>query len=201
MGDVHDGSAVARRKHRQRSYTPPPRDYGSGETLESFRVQNGAKELFPSKLNGKNNDAGGSGSGSGSGSVTQKELFPAKLKTTTSLHRRSAAFDAADETADLFAGRMTVPFVDGAGDDRPRSRNLADRISRNPPAGSRRLEDRISLPTATPTASTSAIADDDEGEMSMNSGFSIRGTAAATAAAVAKTDQQGFSIRGAASAK
>ena len=45
-----------------------------------------------------------------------KELFA--HKTNGRHHRRSGAFDAADETADLFAGRMTVPFTDGAGDRR-----------------------------------------------------------------------------------
>jgi Nuclear cap-binding protein subunit 3 len=46
-----------------------------------------------------------------------KELFPQK----TTSHRRSGAFDAADETvADLFANKMPVPFVDGSGDSNPR---------------------------------------------------------------------------------
>lgn len=43
-------------------------------------------------------------------SVT-KELFPHRAT-----HRRSDAFDAADETADLFANRMQVPFTDGSND-------------------------------------------------------------------------------------
>ncbi|KAH0538780.1 hypothetical protein FGG08_004668 [Glutinoglossum americanum] len=188
MDDLCNNSA-AHRMHRQRSYTPPPRSYSSRDTLRGSRAQNGAKELFPANSNGNHIDTGHS-------NTTKKELFPAKLKATTSLHRRSAAFDAADETADLFAGRMTVPFLDGAGDDRPRNRKLADRISRNPlapPARGRRLEERISLPAG--IATTSAIvSDEEEDSVSINSGFSIRGAAA-------KTNQQGFSIRGAASAK
>lgn len=48
---------------------------------------------------------------------TTKELFPQK---TGASHRRSDAFDAADETADLFANRMPVPFVDGSNDKRSR---------------------------------------------------------------------------------
>jgi hypothetical protein len=45
-----------------------------------------------------------------------KELFPEK----TASHRRSGAFDAADETvADLFANKMPVPFMDGSADDGP----------------------------------------------------------------------------------
>ncbi|KAI9776918.1 MAG: hypothetical protein M1839_009160 [Geoglossum umbratile] len=183
MGDISDTAAI-RRRHRQRS---PPPDYAPRDALRGPRAQNGIKELFPDKLNGNNSDTGGG---------TKIELFPARLKGA-SLHRRSAAFDAADETADLFAGRMTVPFVDGAGDDRPRSHSLADRISRNalaPPARNRRLEDRISFPAA--AISTSAIADDDDNETSMSSGFNIRG-----AAAKVQGLNQGFSIRGAASAK
>ena len=59
-------------------------------------------------------------------SESTKELFP--LKT---IHRRSAAFDAADETADLFAGKMAVPFTDGSNDV---NGSLASRItSRNTP--------------------------------------------------------------------
>ncbi|CAG8973587.1 hypothetical protein HYALB_00009656 [Hymenoscyphus albidus] len=44
-----------------------------------------------------------------------KELFPQKVNAS---HRRSSAFDAADETADLFASKMAVPLVDGPSDER-----------------------------------------------------------------------------------
>ncbi|KAG0646801.1 Nuclear cap-binding subunit 3 [Hyphodiscus hymeniophilus] len=58
-------------------------------------------------------------------STTSKELFP--NKTT---HRRSSAFDAADATADLFARKMPVPFMDGANDQLPYAGlPLASRIS------------------------------------------------------------------------
>lgn len=58
-----------------------------------------------------------------------KELFPMKASTS---HRRSDAFDAADETADLFANKMAVPLMDGSGDVHPRDvRSLASRISTN----------------------------------------------------------------------
>ncbi|KAH8752150.1 hypothetical protein BGZ57DRAFT_752435 [Hyaloscypha finlandica] len=58
---------------------------------------------------------------------SMKELFPQK----TTSHRRSGAFDAADETvADLFANKMPVPFMDGSGDVGPRdSPSLACRIT------------------------------------------------------------------------
>lgn len=44
-----------------------------------------------------------------------KELFPQKANAS---HRQSSAFDAADETADLFASKMAIPLVDGASDGR-----------------------------------------------------------------------------------
>jgi hypothetical protein len=58
---------------------------------------------------------------------SMKELFPQK----TTSHRRSGAFDAADETvADLFANKMPVPFMDGSGDVGPRDPpSLACRIT------------------------------------------------------------------------
>ncbi|KAF4635341.1 hypothetical protein G7Y89_g2760 [Cudoniella acicularis] len=57
------------------------------------------------------------------GSGSPKELFPQK---TSPSHRRSGAFDAADETADLFANKMPVPFTDGSRDDcSPHSLSLA----------------------------------------------------------------------------
>ena len=52
-------------------------------------LNGGSKELFPNKKLAAN---------------LKKELFPAKV--TTSHHRRSDAFDAADETADLFERRL-----------------------------------------------------------------------------------------------
>ncbi|EKD20557.1 uncharacterized protein L3040_004152 [Drepanopeziza brunnea f. sp. 'multigermtubi'] len=55
-----------------------------------------------------------------------KELFPQKVSPK---HRRSAAFNAADEAADLFASRMPVPFMDGSSDSRARGGSLASRIT------------------------------------------------------------------------
>lgn len=52
----------------------------------------------------------------GGGGDRKRELFPRNMNGRPNYHRRSAAFDAADETADLFAGRMSVPFTDGAND-------------------------------------------------------------------------------------
>jgi hypothetical protein len=46
-----------------------------------------------------------------------KELFPEKTKTT----HGSNAFDSADQTADLFAHKMAVPFMDGSSEENPRN--------------------------------------------------------------------------------
>ncbi|ODH13541.1 hypothetical protein ACO22_07154 [Paracoccidioides brasiliensis] len=54
----------------------------------------GPRELFPNKT---------------SSSYLKKGLFP--NKTSTSNHRRSDAFDAADETAELFSNHMAIPLV------------------------------------------------------------------------------------------
>jgi hypothetical protein len=58
---------------------------------------------------------------------TTKELFPHKVGVQ---HRRSDAFDAADETADLFANKMAVPLLDGAED-----RSYASKVMRESELG------------------------------------------------------------------
>lgn len=65
---------------------------------------------------------------------TPKELFPHHAGVS---HHRSDAFDAADQTADLFANKMSVPLVDGASDRKPHGASLESRIT------SGKLEDRI----------------------------------------------------------
>lgn len=58
---------------------------------------------------------------------TPKELFPQKASV---VHRRSDAFDAADATADLFANKMAVPFLDGSSDfSAKKGRDLISRIA------------------------------------------------------------------------
>ncbi|KAL8677715.1 MAG: hypothetical protein Q9186_005883 [Xanthomendoza sp. 1 TL-2023] len=80
---------IGGRHARQRT---PPRSNRSKELLsvKSAGVTS-SKELFPNKSIAAN---------------LKKELFPAKAGS--SHHRRSDAFDAADETADLFAARMAL---------------------------------------------------------------------------------------------
>ncbi|KMU78168.1 hypothetical protein CISG_07007 [Coccidioides immitis RMSCC 3703] len=71
-----------------------------GSANASSDENSGRRELFPNKT---------------AASYLKKELFP--NKTSISNHRRSDAFDAADETADLFAKRISIPLVDGAHDN------------------------------------------------------------------------------------
>ena len=94
---------MSRRKDRRRT---PPRAH-STTTRDLSHKENRGKELFPSK------PALGIALNGGSKELFQnkklaanlkKELFP--TKANTSHHRRSDAFDAADETADLFAKRL-----------------------------------------------------------------------------------------------
>jgi len=173
-----DVKRSSRRRGRER--TPLPK-YRSDEPSAVPQKNNG-KELFPSETPPKVDISAWGSFG--------RELFPNKTaaaslkkslfpnKTGTSNHRRSDAFDAADETADLFANGMSVPFTDGAMDKLSSSRGLEDRITKVPSLSYGRLKDSIS----TPSAGTSVVVGSE--------GFSIRG--------VAQQQDQGFSIRGAA---
>ncbi|RAH58268.1 hypothetical protein BO85DRAFT_458546 [Aspergillus piperis CBS 112811] len=91
-----------------------------------------ARELFPNK--------------------TAKELFPQKVSN----HRRSDAIDAADETADLFSRRISVPLVDGSQDQQP----------------ARRKRDIELFPEATETSGLNI-----RGAARQDQGMSIRGAA------------------------
>lgn len=166
-----------------RRRTPPPR-YQSQDP-HPFARPNDRKELFPSKSTIQK-DISAELRGSGSSGQTRelfpnkqvavnlrKELFPRKVNTGN--HRRSDAFDAADETAALFATGLSVPFTDGAMDTRP-SRSLADRITRGTSSNLGRLKGSDTEP-------------DPESHVDLEGGgFSIRGAA--------KQQDLGFSIRG-----
>lgn len=93
---------------RNRRRRTPPRGYQINRSSPAPAINSGkelfpastlpnidrnlvAKELFPNKT---------------SATTLKKELFP--NKAIVSNHRRSDAFDAADETADLFASGLTV---------------------------------------------------------------------------------------------
>ncbi|KAL1956866.1 hypothetical protein VTO42DRAFT_6714 [Malbranchea cinnamomea] len=100
--------AESRRRFRDRS----PR---TSRDRDMYARKNAGKELFPDTTSG---DEGPSRRelfpNKTASTYLKKELFP--NKTSTSNHRRSDAFDAADETADLFARRISVPFANGAAD-------------------------------------------------------------------------------------
>lgn len=84
------------RAYRSHRLDPPPASNSGKELFPvrdipiTNRILEG-KELFPNKT---------------SASILKKELFPNKV--VISNHRRSDAFDAADETAELFASGLTV---------------------------------------------------------------------------------------------
>lgn len=91
-----------RRRFRDRS----PRFDGRNKGRELFPTESDSntRELFPNKS---------------TASYLKKELFPSKVSN----HRRSDAIDVADETADLFARRISVPLVDGSHDQNDSHRN------------------------------------------------------------------------------
>jgi hypothetical protein len=158
-----DNDRPSRRHARQRSYTPPP----------SYSEKPPTDDLFPAKVRSKK------GSRELGAELTPlfnqgKELFGMKMTPTS--HHRSHAFDAADETADLFAGRMSVPFTDGSAELISNSPSLADRITKSDEG--RSLADRITFPK-----SKEATEDVNAAE------FSIRG-------ASKRPQAHGMSIRG-----
>ncbi|MCJ1367160.1 hypothetical protein MMC16_006292 [Acarospora aff. strigata] len=174
------------RRGGRRDRTPFARVRSSASS--SMDRTNGGRELFPHKaLSTVDSSAGYRGSGS---MISGRELFPNKTaatslkkslfpnKTGTSNHRRSDAFDAADETASLFANGMSVPFTDGTLDNSPPTLNLEDKTTKASDIAYGRLKDSES----TPSAGTSVAVGSE--------GFNIRG--------VAQKQDQGFSIRGAA---
>ncbi|EPS28065.1 hypothetical protein PDE_03011 [Penicillium oxalicum 114-2] len=91
-----------RRKFRERSPQTSRRNEGR-ELFSSADV--GARELFPNKT---------------SSSYLKKETVPSK----PSNHRRSDAFDAADETPDLLGRRISVPSADTTSGRRKRNIEL-----------------------------------------------------------------------------
>jgi hypothetical protein len=162
-----DRSASPGRRQR----TPPP-SYRTRDP-QPFPDENKGKELFPSKsaTDGKRNGVGKDlFSNKMLAQGLKKELFP--HKTNSINHRRSDAFDAADETADLFTNGLSVPFSDGT----KSSKSLADRISKAPYLSYGRLN--------SPVSERSKATSDD--------GINIRGASG--------QQDQGFSIRGGAAA-
>ncbi|KAL9125488.1 MAG: hypothetical protein Q9217_005317 [Psora testacea] len=158
--DIQDDRRLRRRRtpspvNRSRDPNFLPKQNRDKELFPRKNTQSEGHELFSNKL---------------LASKVKKDLFLHKTKTSN--HRRSSAFDAADETADLFAGRLSVPFTDGASS----GTSLADGITKVPQTSYGRLNNFV----------------DDGGEVPIrkgagNNGLNIRGAS------------QGFSIRGVAS--
>ncbi|KAI9809677.1 MAG: hypothetical protein M1825_000109 [Sarcosagium campestre] len=171
---------------RERSYSPPIRNRQWVPSLPA----DAKKELFPARL--QTGDVSSLGTGdthvNPQSKTAKVELFPQKVNNVGH-HRRSDAFDAADETADLFAGRMGVPFVDGGVDG---DTNDAGPSRRRKAAGnSRSLADRITRSDDAPRIASQRAEDD--------VGFSVRGAAKQQQQQQQQqSPQQGFQIRGAA---
>ncbi len=158
---------------RRRNRTPPP-SYQRRDP-HPFPTENGAKELFPTVSKRVSEKAGKElFSDRLLAADSKKELFPHKANTVS--HRRSDAFDAADETADLFASGMSVPFTDGP--KRGAAKGLASRITAPHESTYGRLQ----------SSDLEPIMDDEEegndltirGASRQDQGFSIRGGAAGT---------------------
>ncbi|PGH23242.1 hypothetical protein AJ80_02658 [Polytolypa hystricis UAMH7299] len=129
-GDLFpDGTSGSRGRLRNRSASPSREEFTQEDPIRDNRTatrsrfrdrspranrDNERKELFPSDTNGDGVSRRELFPNKTSSSYLKKDLFP--NKTPSSNHRRSDAFDAADETADLFSKRMPVPFMDGSRD-------------------------------------------------------------------------------------
>ncbi|KAL4802684.1 hypothetical protein BDV18DRAFT_146323 [Aspergillus unguis] len=102
-GGYIDDRQESRRRFRERSCAPR-----RNEGRELFGPSDGdadTRELFPNKT---------------ANTYLKKELFPSKVSN----HRRSDAIDVADDKADLFSRRLSIPQVDNASDaNRNQSRN------------------------------------------------------------------------------
>ena len=169
------------RASRDRSASPgrprrtPPPSYRTRDP-HPFPRENKGKELFPSKSE-SNGDLNRGGKDLFSNKMLaadlKKELFPNKANVIN--HRRSDAFDAADETADLFANGLSVSSRNGS----KVGKSLADRITNGPKTSYGRLNPSDSVPVHD-------AQDIDDG------GITIRGAS--------NQQDQGFSIRGGAAA-
>ena len=180
VNEIRDRSASPDRQSgdgsRRRNRTPPPA-YRTRDP-HPFPTQNEGKELFPAKAKRDSENVGKdlfSDRLLAAGST--KELFP--HKTNTILHRRSDAFDAADETADLFANGMSVPFTDGV--DRGATKSLASRITAPYESTYGRLkgsDPELSMDSSSDKNDAAGL--NIRGASRKDQGFSIRGSAAGT---------------------
>ncbi|KAL3481185.1 hypothetical protein BJX99DRAFT_180261 [Aspergillus californicus] len=141
QGGYIEEQQESRRRFRERS--PAPSRRNKGRELFSSDNDANSRELFPNKT---------------ANTYLKKELFPSKLSN----HRRSDAIDVADETADLFSRRLSIPLVDGAHATAPPSRR------------SRNIE---LFPDQTGSENRSSVNIRGSANTGSNGGFSIRGAA------------------------
>ncbi|KZF25000.1 hypothetical protein L228DRAFT_258484 [Xylona heveae TC161] len=164
-----DDGTSHRSRHRQRS---PPL---SRVRDQDRSVSNRGKELF-SGQGGVGTDISGEIRGRGKATATNggalasdasvlpdgRELFP--NRAGTSRHRRSGAFDAADETGDLFKGRLSSSM--------PRSN------PNNQHSASLSFEDRVSMPaSAVDSRPLEGFSFRGAAKQQQDPGMSIRGAA------------------------
>ena len=156
----------------RRNRTPPP-SYQLRDP-HPFPTENKGKELLPASSKRISEKPGRDlFSDRLLAADSKKELFPQKANAVS--HRRSDAFDAADETADLFANGMSVPFTDGP--KRGAAKGLASRITAPPKSTYGRLRSSDLEP---------AMDEEDDngltirGASQQDQGFAIRGGAAGT---------------------
>ncbi|KAL4916976.1 hypothetical protein BDW62DRAFT_91021 [Aspergillus aurantiobrunneus] len=139
----------SRRRFRERS--PPPRRNEGRELFTSSDGDANSRELFPNKT---------------ANTYLKKELFPFKVSN----HRRSDAIDAdaADDTADLFSRRLSIPLTDDTQD-----------------ASSRRNRNVELFPGSSRSARSEKGGVNIRGAAGQDQGFAIRGAA-----------ENGISIKG-----
>ena len=163
--DRHNGDG-----NRGRNRTPPPL-YQRRDPYP-FPTENTGKELFPTiSKAGSDKASKDLFSDKMLAASSRKELLPHKANAVS--HRRSDAFDAADETADLFASGMCVPFTDVP--RRGANKGLPSGIA----APSEPTYGRLQLSDLEPSM-----------DVEKDDGITIRG---------ASRQDQGFTIRGGAS--
>ena len=190
------------RSHRRS--TPPPAErlnagkelfpVSSSEAASSLLQPNGNKELLPRKAKTLLDS---SPTSSSSSRKRPRELFP--NKTNVSNHRRTAAFDAADETAEIYSPKKRSVFSENAtdGPEVGLPRDLSSRITRDSVrnsngAGRLVMNDDDSVDrTENVTINGLEVQSRGRGQGTMSN----RTTASSTAT-ITKVTQPGFNIRG-----
>jgi hypothetical protein len=108
--ELFPGSAGGRGSGRLRDRSASPlRDDSRPESSEGYARSRQSRQRKPNPAASENRLKAQLIKAGLRATSSTKELFPQK-------DQRSGVFDATDETADLFANKMPVPFVDGSSD-------------------------------------------------------------------------------------